>query len=212
MEVYQSERTAEELEFALGAVPSIGANGNWFIGGVDTGVYAGGVKVEGATPDQIIKIAEVDELGRPTAWEPIDMKLDWNLLDEFVLEEDVVTAEFELSEPATGEIMIQVSIVPPESITTNAYSTIYFTDENGVSESYMYANGIYVGTIIDIWFVREYHEGWVSPIVKSLRYGGSLPARNSIARPPVTISNVNLASNNASVPMGAGTVVKVYKR
>lgn len=42
MEVYNSEHTAEELEFALKAVPSIGANGNWFIGDVDTGIKAQG--------------------------------------------------------------------------------------------------------------------------------------------------------------------------
>lgn len=45
MEVYQSSRTAAELEYALGAVPSIGENGNWFIGEQDTGVLA-----EGLTP------------------------------------------------------------------------------------------------------------------------------------------------------------------
>ena len=43
MEVYQSSKTAAEMEFALGAIPSIGANGNWFIGNVDTGVMARGV-------------------------------------------------------------------------------------------------------------------------------------------------------------------------
>lgn len=45
MEVYNSSRTAAELEYALGAVPSIGENGNWWIGNHDTGVYALGAAV-----------------------------------------------------------------------------------------------------------------------------------------------------------------------
>lgn len=96
MEVYQSSKTAKELEFALGAVPSIGENNHWFIGDVDTGVsaegltpfigengnwwvgetdtgvYAGGVKVEGAEVGQIIVVKAVDENGVPTEWEAVD--------------------------------------------------------------------------------------------------------------------------------------------
>lgn len=93
MEVYQSSRTAAEMEYALGAVPSIGANNHWFIGDVDTGVsaegltpyvgengnwwvgetdtgvYAGGVKVEGAEVGQTIVVKAADENGIPTEWE-----------------------------------------------------------------------------------------------------------------------------------------------
>lgn len=68
MDVYQSSKTAEELEFALGAVPSIGENGNWFVGDQDTGVFAGGVDVTGAEVGQTIVITEVDANGVPTAW------------------------------------------------------------------------------------------------------------------------------------------------
>lgn len=42
MEVYESTRTAAELEYALSAVPSIGGNGNWFIGDMDTDIKAQG--------------------------------------------------------------------------------------------------------------------------------------------------------------------------
>ena len=73
MEVYQSSKTAAEMEFALGAIPSIGANGNWFIGEQDTGVYAGGVKVEGAKVGQTIVVKAVDENGKPTEWECADL-------------------------------------------------------------------------------------------------------------------------------------------
>ncbi len=92
MEVYRSSRTAEEMEYALGAIPSIGANNHWFIGGQDTGVvaigqtpfvgdngnwwvgetdmgiFAGGVDVTGLRVGQSIAAASVDENGRPTSW------------------------------------------------------------------------------------------------------------------------------------------------
>ena len=45
MEIYQSSKTAAEMEYALSAIPSIGANNHWFIGDQDTGVLA-----EGLTP------------------------------------------------------------------------------------------------------------------------------------------------------------------
>lgn len=44
MEVYKSAYSAEDLERAIRAVPSIGENGNWYIGDLDTGVPATGAK------------------------------------------------------------------------------------------------------------------------------------------------------------------------
>jgi hypothetical protein len=72
MEVYQSTRTAAELDYALSAVPSIGANGNWFIGEQDTGIFAAGVNVSGAEAGQTIVASEVDSNGRPTGWLPVN--------------------------------------------------------------------------------------------------------------------------------------------
>lgn len=46
MEVYESAYTAEDLEKAIKAVPSIGDNGNWYIGDLDTGVAATGEQGE----------------------------------------------------------------------------------------------------------------------------------------------------------------------
>lgn len=94
MEVYQSKKTAAEMEYALSAIPSIGANnhwfigdqdtgvsaeglsphvgenGNWWVGETDTGIYASGVIVEGAEVGQTIVVKAVDENGKPTEWEP----------------------------------------------------------------------------------------------------------------------------------------------
>jgi hypothetical protein len=117
MEVYQSSKTAKELEFALGAVPSIGENNHWFIGDVDTGVsaegltpfigengnwwvgetdtgvYAGGVKVEGAEVGQIIVVKAVDENGVPTEWEAVSK--GFRLITEIVTTEDVATIDID---------------------------------------------------------------------------------------------------------------------
>lgn len=89
MEVYNSSRTAAELEYALGAVPSIGENGNWFIGEEDTGIFAKGINVTGAEVGQTVKVSAVDENGVPTAWEAADPTSDWRLIKTITLEEDI---------------------------------------------------------------------------------------------------------------------------
>lgn len=119
-----------------GITPTIGANGNWFLGATDTGISAKGVKgntgdkgekgdtgpqgpqgpvgpqgpqgaagpqgpagkdgagmdITGATVGQIAKISEVDEAGKPTAWEPVDMSgglsSEWELVFHDEVPED----------------------------------------------------------------------------------------------------------------------------
>lgn len=88
MEVYNSSYSAQDLENAIKAVPSIGENGNWWVGDNDTGVFAGGVNVTGAEVGQTVKIAEVDEDGRPTAWEAVNSVNEWELLTDITLTED----------------------------------------------------------------------------------------------------------------------------
>lgn len=73
-----------------GITPTIGDNGNWYLGTVDTGKPSRGAKgdkgdtgadgkdgagmdITGATVGQIAKISAVDENGKPTKWEPVDM-------------------------------------------------------------------------------------------------------------------------------------------
>lgn len=70
-----------------GLTPHIGDNGNWYLGGEDTGKPSrgapgengapgkdgAGMDVTGATVGQIAKISAVDDNGVPTAWEPVDM-------------------------------------------------------------------------------------------------------------------------------------------
>lgn len=73
-----------------GITPHIGENGNWYIGSTDTGNPSrgatglqgpagapgkdgAGMDITGATVGQIAKITAVDDTGKPTAWEPVDM-------------------------------------------------------------------------------------------------------------------------------------------
>ena len=79
IEVYESQHTAQQIEDAMGAVLSIGENGNWWIGDNDTGVFAGGVKVTGAKPGQTIVVNAVDSEGVPTSWRPANTHDTWDV-------------------------------------------------------------------------------------------------------------------------------------
>lgn len=64
-----------------GITPTIGDNGNWYLGNTDTGKPSrgpagqdgAGMDITGATVGQIAKISAVDGDGKPTKWEPVDM-------------------------------------------------------------------------------------------------------------------------------------------
>lgn len=105
-----------------GITPTIGANGNWFLGANDTGKPSrgatgdtgptgpqgpqgttgpqgpagkdgAGMDIIGATVGQIAKISAVDENGKPTAWVPVDMA-GGSLSEEFELVfEDEITED-----------------------------------------------------------------------------------------------------------------------
>ena len=91
-----------------GITPTIGSNGNWFLCETDTGKPSrgatgdtgpqgpagkdgAGMDITGATVGQIAKISAVDENGKPTAWEPVDMAIGKNA--ELPLIYDFTTSE-----------------------------------------------------------------------------------------------------------------------
>ena len=96
-----------------GQTPDIGEDGNWYIGGVDTGKPSRGetgprgpagkdgttdisLGLTSATVGQIAKITVVDADGKPTAWEPVDMPSggdneEWEFIVEATCEEDTVS-------------------------------------------------------------------------------------------------------------------------
>ena len=74
-------KASGEFDGTDGTTPHIGENGNWYLGDTDTGKPSrgangkdgAGMDVTGATVGQIAKITAVDDSGKPTAWEPVDM-------------------------------------------------------------------------------------------------------------------------------------------
>ena len=62
MEVYNSSFSAEDLEKAIKAVPSIGDNGNWYIGDIDTGVKARGPEGPKGDKGDAYILSEADKL------------------------------------------------------------------------------------------------------------------------------------------------------
>ena len=134
--LYNSEFTAEDFEKAIRAVPNIGANGNWFIGDEDTGVYAKGINVTGATEGQLVQISAVDENGVPTAWVPIDApdsEKGWFLITDITLEEDPIAGSLNVTRTDSGEKFEcrQIMVVLNGTSYAGGYETIrtYATDD-----------------------------------------------------------------------------------
>ena len=74
----EEARVEAEKNRKDGITPHIGDNGNWYLGDTDTGKPSrgetgAGMDITGATVDQIAKITAVDDMGKPTAWEAVDI-------------------------------------------------------------------------------------------------------------------------------------------
>lgn len=186
MEVYQSTKTAAEMEYALSAVPSIGENGNWFIGDQDTGIFAAGVDVTGAEVGQIVKIAAVDENGRPTAWEPVPISQEWRLLYErasTTVAEGIVKIEENVgSLKDTSEFMLVVSI-GMTTLTTECSGRTNF-NLDGANLFYSHPSRNYASATLEL-----------------VQHGYWGTGRSTL----VTTQNVSLEYNSASV-IGYGSL------
>lgn len=100
----QAAQMVEVPEVNEGVTPHIGANGNWWIGDDDTGVFAGGVKVTGAKPGQTIVVNAVDSNGMPTSWNVADVPKGadiWEKIADVKLSEAVHS--FEVSKDINGQ-------------------------------------------------------------------------------------------------------------
>ncbi len=89
-----------------GITPTVGSNGNWYLGTTDTGQPSrgeqgpagkdgAGLDVTGASVGQLVKIAAVDAEGTPTAWAPVDMPADrrYELIETITINEDMSAIE-----------------------------------------------------------------------------------------------------------------------
>jgi hypothetical protein len=110
IEVYESKHSAQQVEDAMGAVLSIGPNGNWFIGENDTGVYAGGVKITGtAEIGQALVVYAIDQAGKPTIWKTSDIKNHYRLIKRITLDEEATAIDF--SEDEDGNPFVLTDII-----------------------------------------------------------------------------------------------------
>ena len=174
MEVYNSSYTAKQLEYALGAVPSIGENGNWYIGDQDTGVFAGGVDVSGAEVGQFVKIASVDSNGRPTSWTPFMTKAltltgaveaSYDGSESLSVEIPNIEA-WELIRDVTLEEAVSCSVVVSEKENGESFNyrkvcmiLITGSDYNIVGWTYLGVNGTGSG----IWAGQKYVSAYFGP-------------------------------------------------
>lgn len=97
----EQAKASGEFDGTDGTTPHIGDNGNWYLGDTDTGKPSrgadgkdgAGMDITGATVGQIAKITAVDDSGKPTAWEAVDMPSGGSGGDEWELIADVTISE-----------------------------------------------------------------------------------------------------------------------
>ncbi len=90
--VDEAKKYAENAETASTRMPKISSDNTWLIWDAETGDYVDtGVKASGgggitvtntAAVGQTIKITVVDENGKPTEWEAVDMPVGWTVTDD----------------------------------------------------------------------------------------------------------------------------------
>lgn len=122
-----------------GITPTIGDNGNWYLGDTDTGKPSrgatgakgdpgpqgpagkdgAGMDITGASVGQIAKIAAVDASGKPTKWEPVDIPGggggDWITLVDLTL---TVAASISQSVSLIGysEVVVQFEMPKVDAV------------------------------------------------------------------------------------------------
>lgn len=152
---------------ADGITPTIGDNGNWFLGAEDTGKPSrgaagakgdtgatgpagpagpagapgkdgAGMDITGATIGQIAKITAVDTDGKPTAWGPVDMPSGGGGV---TITDDDVTAERAYAAAATPKFVGENRVIPSgNTLKFVAAQDGILSVENASLISYAYVN------------------------------------------------------------------------
>lgn len=134
----------------------------------------GGVDVSGASVGQIIKVAAVDDTGKPTAWEPVDLpeqaQSDWEQNDES-------QADFVKNRPFYEKIdSVTLMLETQFSNLTHLYTPDISTpsDVNGtlINDFTISSDGTMIVNTGDI--VRVTFDGTIYDCVKQGRYIGNL--------------------------------------
>lgn len=213
LEKYQSEFTAEDFENAIRAVPNIGPNGNWFIGENDTGVFAGGVKVEGAEVGQTIVVKAVDENGVPTEWEPVDMNSELPLLFSTTVTEPTTTLEITTDNAGNrlslDEWEVMVHVPGLAAYEPKVYLYVIDGDTGGLMFAFAYNDG----SAYNVLRYRSLH-GCFTEVMANKYSSAAYNQHYQRCYPNgVHSSAVKIYTyNNGNTPLPVGTVVEVYGR
>lgn len=190
-----------------GITPTIGANGNWYIGSTDTGKPSRGEKgntgakgegldISGATVGQIAKVSAVDNSGKPIAWEPADLP-------------DITTSEIVSAPAYTNQIPISTDS-SGNTFNNTGYKTGYYLSTSGaeVSDGKHIVSGFIPVTKGDIIRIKD------TPIEETLvlsLYPASRPdsgnglgktikdIRNGTAYGAITVSDNEITWDTSSI-------------
>jgi hypothetical protein len=181
---------------------------------------SGGISVAGATVGQTVKIAEVDENGVPTAWEPVDFPNDGEPRFE-------VVAEFEITEEVNKYTV---------NCPGHKYKTLYFdglirgtvnNTSNGKAfinfnyDSYMWNDGhsVYLGTSSDailnndnrrfVWAVFHLNDIFGVYMTNTFTSNSTMLKTILDLNINTEINSITLTSQNGQNVLGIGTYLLV---
>lgn len=126
-----AKEAADKAFSALSNAPYIGDNGNWYLGGTDTGKPSRGeagpalAVTNTAAVGQTVKITAVDENGQPTEWEAADMASGggeeaWDYEKTIVIEEEVASLTIDTFDDGTPLALKKVEVILVGSNATSA--------------------------------------------------------------------------------------------
>jgi hypothetical protein len=182
-----------------------------------------GIDVTGAEVGQIIKVAEVDESGRPIAWEPADLTGDWIPIIDVTLEEAVasVTADIDVNgNPfSVKEIMWAAKI--PKDGTTHTYFIVGVPDPYGLPRAAGIQMGFNVTAADFVTHGKEYlvgtclrmgvfHKGTSEYNSKPVEpYGSVLDGYDTGVS---ELTAIRVGVSNAAYSLPAGSILRVWGR
>lgn len=219
-----------------GITPTIGDNGNWYLGNTDTGKPSrgpagqdgAGMDVTGAAVGQIAKISAVDSDGKPTAWEPTALPSGgktWEKIGEWTVPEGSQSVKFtqKIENLNTYQQIKAIVVFPAHTPDTDKTRVgflfgkgyQYFTYRVGVNATYPTV------TLIDLFICDNSIEYVISAnnIMNSgPMYGTNLsdlyPLRKGLiefsAASPSALSGIFVDFNNPQEGYLDGTSIRVY--
>lgn len=183
----------------------------------------GGINVTGAEVGQIVKIAEVDENGRPLAWETADLEKDWTPIINVTLEESAayVYTDADINgNPFSVKELFVVGMMPKDETISRAYMAIgpKFTS-SGIAQGIVYVISLnstaryFSGTLKVIGTALYHHAFHVGSTESNASgapsYGGLLDGYDF---GETSMNSVVIGFTNPAYAMPVGTILRVWGR